>query len=59
MIVLATLALLLSGGPDQPDARARKIVLIAGPLDSHPKDTHEYERNIILLRHCIETAPAF
>src|SRR5262249_9437368 len=36
--------------------RAKKIVLIAGPLDSHPKDTHEYERNIILLKHCLDRA---
>src|SRR5688572_26383034 len=35
---------------------AKKIVLIAGPLDSHPKDTHEYERSVILLKHCLETA---
>src|SRR6185436_8820462 len=37
--------------------RARKIVLIAGPLDTHPRDSHEYEKNIILLRHCLETSP--
>jgi type 1 glutamine amidotransferase/glucose/arabinose dehydrogenase len=59
VIILAALSILLGGGFDQPDARAKKIVLIAGPLDSHPKDTHEYERNIILLRHCIENSPAF
>ncbi len=37
-------------------ARDRKIVLIAGPLDSHPRDTHEYEKNVILLKHCLETS---
>jgi len=57
--MLAVLALLLIGGSGEAEPRGKKIVLIAGPLDSHPKDTHEYERNIILLRHCIETAPAF
>jgi type 1 glutamine amidotransferase/glucose/arabinose dehydrogenase len=56
---LAALALILALAPAQSPLRAKKIVLIAGPLDSHPKDTHEYERNIILLRHCIETSPAF
>jgi type 1 glutamine amidotransferase/glucose/arabinose dehydrogenase len=56
---LAALALFLLSGPGEPEPRGRKIVLIAGPLDSHPKDTHEYERNIILLRHLIENAPAF
>jgi predicted amidohydrolase/type 1 glutamine amidotransferase len=35
----------------------RKVVLIAGPLDSHPKDTHEYEKNVILLKHCLDTSP--
>jgi type 1 glutamine amidotransferase len=40
-------------------AAGRKIVLVAGPLDSHPYSTHEYEKNIILLRHLIETTPAF
>jgi type 1 glutamine amidotransferase/glucose/arabinose dehydrogenase len=57
--ILAALALFLGGGPGVPEARAKKIVLIAGPLDSHPKDTHEYERNIILLRHLIERSPSF
>jgi type 1 glutamine amidotransferase/glucose/arabinose dehydrogenase len=56
---LAAVALILALAPAQPALRAKKIVLIAGPLDSHPKDTHEYERNIILLKHCIETSPAF
>jgi type 1 glutamine amidotransferase/glucose/arabinose dehydrogenase len=36
----------------------KKIVLLAGPLDSHPKDTHEYERNVILLKHCLDTSPS-
>src|SRR2546427_6256802 len=35
---------------------SRKVVLIAGPLDSHPKDTHEYEKNVILLKHCLDTS---
>jgi len=52
--LLAALALvLLCPGPETP-ARAKKIVLLAGPLDSHPKDTHEYERNILLLKHCLD-----
>jgi type 1 glutamine amidotransferase len=45
------LALLLLA-PHQA-ARERKIVLIAGPLDTHPKDTHEYERNVLLLKHLL------
>ncbi len=37
-------------------SRSKKIVLIAGTLDSHPRDTHEYEKNVILLKHCLETS---
>ena len=47
-------AVLLLGAQDP---RPRKIVLIAGPLDSHPRDSHEYEKNVILLKHCLETSP--
>ncbi len=47
-------ALLLLGAQDP---KPRKIVLIAGPLDSHPKDSHEYEKNVILLKHCLDTSP--
>jgi type 1 glutamine amidotransferase/glucose/arabinose dehydrogenase len=53
------LALIVALVPSAPPDRAKKIVLIAGPLDSHPKDSHEYERNIILLKHCIDASPSF
>jgi hypothetical protein len=56
---LAALALILALAPAEPPQRAKKIVLIAGPLDSHPKDTHEYERNIVLLKHCIDASSTF
>src|SRR5688572_858006 len=36
--------------------QSKKIVLIAGALDSHPRDTHEYEKNVVLLKHCLETS---
>ncbi len=39
--------------------RPKKVVLLAGPLDTHPRDTHEYERNILLLRHCLAQSPLF
>ena len=35
----------------------RKIVLIAGPITGHPKEAHEYEKNVILLKHLLETSP--
>lgn len=39
------------------DAKPRKIVLIAGPITGHPKETHEYEKNVILLKHLLDTSP--
>jgi type 1 glutamine amidotransferase len=36
---------------------ARKIVLVAGKITGHPKYTHEYEKNVILLKHLLETSP--
>jgi len=54
--ILAALAVLLLYPAPGPAPRAKKIVLLAGPLDSHPKDSHEYERNIILLKHCLDRA---
>ncbi len=35
----------------------RKIVLIAGPITGHPKHAHEYEKNVILLKHLLDTSP--
>jgi len=40
-------------GADQP----KKIVLIAGPITGHPKEAHEYEKNVVLLKHLLETSP--
>ncbi len=34
-----------------------KIVLIAGPITGHPKDAHEYEKSVILLKHLLDTSP--
>ena len=39
------------------DAPTRKIVLIAGPITGHPKHAHEYEKNVILLKHLLDTCP--
>ena len=35
----------------------KKIVLIAGPITGHGKHTHEYEKNVILLKHLLDTSP--
>ena len=53
-ILAAVLGLALLG---TQEARPKKIVLLAGPLDTHPRDSHEYEKNVILLKHCLDTSP--
>jgi type 1 glutamine amidotransferase len=40
-------------------ATPKKIVLVAGPITGHPKDAHEYEKNVILLKHLLDTSPSF
>lgn len=35
-------------------AAPKKVVLIAGPITGHPKDTHEYEKNVTLLKHLLD-----
>lgn len=36
---------------------AKKIVLVAGPLDaSHPAGTHEYEKTVRAFKYCLENA---
>ena len=34
----------------------RKIVLIAGPITGHGKGAHEYEKDIILIKHLLDTS---
>lgn len=41
------------GAAEQP----KKIILIAGPITGHPKEAHEYEKNVILLKHLLDTSP--
>jgi len=50
------LALTCLAAAQGQEMKPKKIVLIAGSLDTHPKETHEYERNVILLRHCLQTS---
>jgi type 1 glutamine amidotransferase len=47
---VATFSVARADGP-------KKIVLIAGPITGHPKEAHEYEKNVILLKHLLETSP--
>jgi len=38
-------------------AKTKKIVLIAGPKDAgHPAGTHEYEKTVRALKHCLDNA---
>ncbi|MSU20209.1 MAG: hypothetical protein EXS30_02295 [Pedosphaera sp.] len=50
------LALFIAGSAHAVD-KPKKIVLIAGPITGHPKEAHEYEKNVILLKHLLETSP--
>src|SRR5438874_8022641 len=54
LVLLFCLPSLASFAADRP----RKIVLIAGPITGHPKEAHEYEKNVILLKHLLETSPS-
>ena len=37
--------------------RSANVVLIAGPITGHPKEAHEYEKAVTLIKHCLETSP--
>ncbi|WP_162136303.1 ThuA domain-containing protein [Zavarzinella formosa] len=59
MRTLFSLLLLLIAGslPAAEPVKAKKIVLIAGPMDgSHPAGTHEYEKTVRLFKHCLDSA---
>jgi type 1 glutamine amidotransferase/mono/diheme cytochrome c family protein len=43
-------------GPGGAGSTPAKVVLIAGPITGHPKDTHEYEKSVILLKHLLDRA---
>jgi hypothetical protein len=37
-------------------AQPKKIVLIAGPITGHGKGVHEYEKDIILIKHLLDNS---
>ncbi len=39
-------------------AATKKIVLIAGPITGHPKEAHEYEKGVVLLKQLLESSPS-
>jgi len=56
--LIACLALVGSAILLHAEEKPRKIVLIAGALDGgHPRGTHEYEKTVRLLAHCLTTSP--
>jgi type 1 glutamine amidotransferase/azurin len=56
ILLLIAVGLLANGMLVAADSK-KKFVLIAGPLDSHPPATHEYEKSVRLLKHCLDTSP--
>jgi hypothetical protein len=58
LLTAAGLALLLAAGTAGAAEKPRKVVLLAGPLDKgHPRGTHEYEKSVRLLAHCLSHSP--
>src|SRR5947208_7266792 len=58
--LLALVAFLLVLAPVRAEdaPKPRKVVLISGPLDkSHPTGTHEYEKAVLLIKHCLDQSP--
>ena len=57
LVAVIVLACTASAGVNAADSASKKIVLIAGPITGHPKDTHEYEKSVILLKTLLDTVP--
>jgi type 1 glutamine amidotransferase len=57
LIRVGMMLLLFAGWPCVARAEGKKIILIAGPITGHPKQTHEYEKSVILIKHLLDTCP--
>jgi type 1 glutamine amidotransferase len=57
VFAFALLVLCLMSVASAGAAEKKKVVLIAGPITGHPKNTHEYEKSVILLKHLLDTSP--
>lgn len=55
--LLALFAVNMAIAPAMAADGKKKIVLIAGPITGHGKNTHEYEKSVILLKHLFDTSP--
>lgn len=40
--------------PASPATGKRHILILAGPITGHPKNTHEYEKSAILIKHLLD-----
>lgn len=57
VLVCVGIGVSTSGVRAEAKARMHKIVLIAGTMNGHDKQTHEYEKSVILLKTLLDTAP--
>ncbi len=56
LLVVLVSSLSLASPLRTADVPGRKVAIIAGPITGHPKDTHEYEKSAILLKHLLDTS---
>ena len=58
-IMLTALLALLVSAPFvlAEEVKPKKIVLIAGKIQSHPPGCHEHEKDMALLKHCLDNSP--
>ena len=57
MLALISLLPLMISSESMSTSTPINIALIAGPITGHPKDAHEYEKAITLIKHCLESSP--
>ncbi|MCL5097160.1 MAG: ThuA domain-containing protein [Candidatus Omnitrophica bacterium] len=55
--LLATLPAASSVSAADLPTKEKKVVLIAGPVGSHPRGVHEYEKDVCWLQYALDTSP--
>jgi len=58
LVVLLSSTCFLTGTPGQSDKPTKRIVLIAGPKDHGGPGVHEYEKDLRLLKKCLDASPS-
>jgi len=56
-MLVAAWCVSVGGMRAEAGARIHKIVLIAGSMNGHDKQAHEYEKSVILLKTLLDTSP--